>query len=123
MLAQLVTIREGRKPEWGDKAHSLLAGRCYRRERDTFRKSLLLLLALCSSGHLGKQLDAEASLISQRLQLERSRVGPHSFSVSCAMIPKSCSPKEWMPSLVVNLSHNRSPACPHQAGERHGMAA
>jgi hypothetical protein len=50
-------------------------------EGDTFRKSLLLLLALCSSGHLGKQLDAEASLISQRLQLERSRVGPSILGV------------------------------------------
>lgn len=71
MLAQ---EKEGKTPVWGDNAH-LLEGST--REGHTFRKSPpTLLLALCSLGPLRKQLDTEASLISQRLQLKRSRVGP-----------------------------------------------
>lgn len=74
MLAQHIAISEGRKPVWGDRVRSLLAGRKVPLERETPSGSPS---SYCLPRVMGENsLDTEASLISRRLQLERPRVGP-----------------------------------------------
>lgn len=75
MLAQHIAISERRKPVWGDRVRSLLAGRKVPLERETPSGSPS---SYCLPRVMGENsLDTEASLISsRRLQLESPRVGP-----------------------------------------------